>query len=118
MNGLVRHERVRCNKLVRCKWLDEQKELIITLYEIGFTIREIATYFKVSDTPIIDRLLEWGVKLRSGNKLKDIQVDEYYGECFDKILRKLMEIRRKRLAKARSNQTRQRYKKGGDRYEY
>jgi len=98
----MRYEHVRCKKLIRCKRLDEQKELIITLYEIGFTIREIATYFKVSDTPIIDRLLEWGVKLRSGNKLNDIQVDDYYGECFDKILRKLMEIRRKRLAKARS----------------
>ena len=111
MSGFVKYDLARCNKLVRCKRLDEQKELIITLYEIGFTIREIATYFKVSDTPIIDRLLEWGVKLRSGNKLNDIQVDDYYGECFDKILRKLLEIRRERLAKARSKRKGQ--SKGG-----
>jgi len=86
----------------RLIWLDEQKELIVFLYDAGFTVKEIAEFFKVGDRTIYLRLLEWGVKLRSGNKLKDIQVDDYYGECFDKILRKLMEIRRKRLAKARS----------------
>jgi len=95
----------------RLIWLDEQKELIVFLYSLGFTVKEIAEFFKVGDRTIYLRLLEWGVKLRSGNKLKDIQVDDYYGECFDKILRKLMEIRRKRLAKARSKRKGQ--SKGG-----
>jgi len=86
----------------RYKWLDDQKELIILLYDLGFTVREISLFYGVSDSAIYPRLLEWKVKLRSSKKLKDIQINDYYGSCFEKILKKLLTIRRKRLAEARA----------------
>lgn len=84
----------------RYTWLDEQKDLIILLYEIGFTAKEIATYFGVTDTPILDRLLEWRVKMRRPGELKSVDADAYtyYGECFKKIVNNLLLIRKNRLA--------------------
>ena len=67
----------------RLEWLDEKKDEIIELYNVGKKQTEIAHHFNVSQTAISSRLRKWGLSNSDGNRFK--RIDEIKKEEVERM---------------------------------